>query len=217
MKRVLLIGAGGFGAEIYQWITDLERLGGQDVRVVGVLDDHARNISFGPKDLRVVGTVENSDVGNAHGVAIAVGETRARADFARRVRNCGGRLFTVIHPTAYVAPSASIGEGAIICPFAFVGPGGHVAENTAVNIYASIGHDATAGPHGNICPYATLNGRVVLEQGVFMGTHATVVGGKRVGEWSKIAAGAVVYRDVPPRSLAQGDPARAREMYDAPI
>ena len=48
-----------------------------------------------------------------------------------------------------------------------------------------------------------------LDGGIFLGTHATITPGIRVGAGSRIAAGAIVYRDVPKGSLAVGNPAKA--------
>ena len=59
-----------------------------------------------------------------------------------------------------------------------------------------------------LSPYAVVNGGSTLEDEVFMGTHATITPNIRVGRRSKVAAGAVVYRDVPEQSLATGNPAK---------
>ena len=48
----------------------------------------------------------------------------------------------------------------------------------------------------------------VLEDEVWVGPHAVVVGGVTIGRGSRIAAGAFVTESVPPRSLVLGNPAR---------
>ena len=50
---------------------------------------------------------------------------------------------------------------------------------------------------------------VVVEAGSFLGAGVTVLPGVRVGAQSFVAAGSVVTRDVPPRTLVAGVPARA--------
>jgi acetyltransferase-like isoleucine patch superfamily enzyme len=67
-----------------------------------------------------------------------------------------------------------------------------------------------------LSPYAVVNGNVVLEEGVFLGTHATVVPGKRIGAWSKLGAGAVAHGDLDAGTLALGNPARGRVMFGPP-
>jgi acetyltransferase-like isoleucine patch superfamily enzyme len=85
-----------------------------------------------------------------------------------------------------------------------------------LNTYASAGHDAQLGACAVLSPYAVVNGNVVLEEGVFLGTHATVVPGKRVGAWSKLGAGAVAHGDLEAGSLAMGNPAKGRVMFGPP-
>lgn len=49
---------------------------------------------------------------------------------------------------------------------------------------------------------------VVLEENVWLGARVIVLPGVRVGAGSAVAAGSVVTKDIPPRSLAAGVPAR---------
>ena len=57
-----------------------------------------------------------------------------------------------------------------------------------------------------------------IEQGSLIGIGAVVLDGVRVGAGSIIGAGAVVNKDVPPRSLVVGVPAkRLREVSDAEV
>jgi acetyltransferase-like isoleucine patch superfamily enzyme len=66
-----------------------------------------------------------------------------------------------------------------------------------------------------ISPYGIANGGSVIGDRVFFGTHAVVTPGKKVGSQSKIAAAAVVYRDVPDLSLASGNPAKTFPVSQA--
>ena len=55
---------------------------------------------------------------------------------------------------------------------------------------------------------------VVLERGCFLGAHALVLPGVRIGSCSFVAAGSVVTEDVPARSLVAGVPARVIRSLD---
>lgn len=50
-------------------------------------------------------------------------------------------------------------------------------------------------------------GKVVLENNVFVGAHAIILRGVKIGENSIISAGAVVTKDVPPNVIVAGNPA----------
>jgi acetyltransferase-like isoleucine patch superfamily enzyme len=49
---------------------------------------------------------------------------------------------------------------------------------------------------------------VVIEDGVWLGARVTVLKGVTIGEGAVVAAGAVVTKDVPPRTVVGGVPAR---------
>ena len=49
---------------------------------------------------------------------------------------------------------------------------------------------------------------IVLERNVWVGSHATILRGVTIGHDSVVAAGAVVTRDVPPRTVVAGVPAK---------
>ena len=64
-----------------------------------------------------------------------------------------------------------------------------------------------------VSPSCTVSGYVRIEEGVFVGTGATIVNGRPdkpliVGAGAKIAAGAVVTKPVAPRTSVAGNPAR---------
>lgn len=51
-------------------------------------------------------------------------------------------------------------------------------------------------------------GPILIERGVWIGANATIQPGIRLGQDSVIGAGGVVTRDVPPRAVVAGVPAR---------
>src|SRR6202012_170162 len=55
---------------------------------------------------------------------------------------------------------------------------------------------------------ATIGRPIVIEKNVWIAAGSIIIGGVTVGENSVIAAGSVVTKDVPPNTLAGGNPAR---------
>lgn len=76
-------------------------------------------------------------------------------------------------------------------------------------------HDGTAlvfrGEHPDIDLVAPIH----VENNVFIGTNAIILPGVTIGHDSVIGAGAVVAKDIPPRSIAVGVPARVVTTVDA--
>jgi acetyltransferase-like isoleucine patch superfamily enzyme len=54
----------------------------------------------------------------------------------------------------------------------------------------------------------------VIEKNVWIATGAIIIGGVTVGENAVIAAGSVVTKDIPPNTLAGGNPAKVIRSID---
>jgi len=55
--------------------------------------------------------------------------------------------------------------------------------------------------------------RVKIGNDVWLGGHVTIVPGVTIGDGATVAAGAVVVKDVPPRTLVAGCPAKVKKTY----
>ena len=56
---------------------------------------------------------------------------------------------------------------------------------------------------------------IVIEDDCWIAANAVITAGVTIGKHSVVAAGAVVTRDIPPFSIAAGNPARVIKRYDA--
>jgi acetyltransferase-like isoleucine patch superfamily enzyme len=59
----------------------------------------------------------------------------------------------------------------------------------------------------------TFTAPVVLENNVWLGARCIVLKGVRIGEGAVVGAGSIVTRDIPPRAIAAGQPARVIRFY----
>lgn len=209
--ELIIVGAGGFSRELLAYVADEGRF-----QVKGLIDDAPPTNLRIPEGIRYLGTISDYQPGTGEAFLMAIGEPTLRAKIAKGLIDKGARFQTIIHPRAYVAASAEIGAGSVVAPFASVGASARLGELVQVHFYASVAHDAVIGAYSALSPYSAVNGGGQLGEGVFMGTRATVNPLKKVGNHSKVAAGAVVYQDVPSGSLAAGNPAKARRLMSVP-
>lgn len=211
-RRVFIVGAGGLGREAFQYTHD--SLDESIYEIIGHLDDDpSRAGREGVKlAIPVIGSVSSHDPDPNDLYVMAIGEPSVREKLAAEFKRKGGSFLTVVHPLAYIASNATIGEGCIVAPFATVGAGAAIGAFTHLHFYSSAAHDTRIGRSVSLSPYAAVNGQAVIGECVFLGTHATVNPTKRVGDYSKVTAGSVVYRDVPKGSIADGNPARSRPL-----
>jgi acetyltransferase-like isoleucine patch superfamily enzyme len=90
----------------------------------------------------------------------------------------------------------------------------YIPTNTKIGDHVFIG-PGTVLTNDRYPPSRTgvLAGPTILE-GAAIGANVTILPGVCIGENSLVAAGAVVTRDVPPRKLAIGSPAKIRDLPD---
>jgi len=212
---VILVGASGFGRELLQYVHDAHQ-STPDLHIKGFLDDDPAKVDSGKlTGVGIVGDTRGYNILEDDRFIISLGDPGLRRALAERLARRGARFVSLVHPTAYVAPTARIGHGCIIGPFANVGSYVQLEDHVLMNLYSAAGHDAHIGPFCVFSPYSVANGGSRLDDGVFLGTHAAITPNVRVGPGSKIAAGAVVYRDVPEQSLATGNPAKVFPLTQA--
>ncbi len=204
MLDLIIVGAGGFGRELHALLWDVYT--SETHRFKGFLADQTnpRATRLGP----ILATPEAYQPTATDRFLLAIGDMEARRRISQSVARRGGQFASYIHPTAYIARTATIGLGAVIYPLATVSNAAQLEDHVHLNYYASVGHDAKVGGCCLLAPYATLNGFTVLEEEVYVSTHATVVVGQRVGARSTISANSAVMRDVPTDSMVFGVPGR---------
>lgn len=138
----------------------------------------------------------------------------------------------VIHPTAFVHPTAVLIGDVIVGPGCYVGPcaslrgdfgrcvleeGSNVQDNCTLHAFP--GMDAVVEVNGHVGHGAVLHGGVV-KRDALVGMNAVIMDGAVIGEGAIVAAMAFVKAGcvVPPRSLAAGLPAKVlRELSEQEI
>jgi sugar O-acyltransferase (sialic acid O-acetyltransferase NeuD family) len=215
-RRILIIGAGGFGREVLQWARDAWPQ--EADRIAGFLSDDPRRLDGHSCERGIIGDPATFPYEPDDACLLAIGIPGVRRRVAESVLARGGRFVSLIHPTAIVVPTASIGEGSIVCPQAIVSDSCRLGRFVLMNYHSSLGHDAAAGDFAVLSPYATLGGAATIAEDVFLGLHASVGPRVGIGSRSKIAANSCVLADAPGRSLLHGVPARVSPflLEDAP-
>jgi sugar O-acyltransferase (sialic acid O-acetyltransferase NeuD family) len=101
----------------------------------------------------------------------------------------GFKLPTIVSPTAYVSPRASLGPGTIVMHGAVINAGAHIGRNCIINSCALIEHGVNIGDHTHISTGAILNGDSLIGSGSYVGSAAVIREGIKVGDGCLIGMG----------------------------
>ena len=124
-----------------------------------------------------------------------------------------------VHPLAFVAETATIGEGASIAPFAFVGERAHIGRHAVLHPHAvvyegaHIGDHFLAHSHSVVREFCRIGNRVILQNGVVVGGDGFGFAKRPDGTHYKIVQSGVtvIEDDVEVQSLTSVDRATVGE------
>lgn len=119
----------------------------------------------------------------------------------------GAKLANLLHPDVNIE-MVQLGLGNYIQENVILQAGVRVGDNSSIHCGSIVSHETSIGNSVFIAPGCALSGLIVVEDGVFIGTGATVLPRLRIGKWSTIGAGTVIIRDVPPYSVVVENPGR---------
>ena len=124
-----------------------------------------------------------------------------------RIQEVGGRLATLISPTAHVPRHAYVGEGTVVMHHALVNAGATVGRGCIINSFANIEHDTLIGDYCHISTGAMVNGTCTVGPSTFFGSGSVLVNNTTIISGCVIAAGSVVRKDLTKRGIYSGNPA----------
>lgn len=195
-QQLWVFGAGGHARVVISTANDM------GWRVAGIVD-----VVPGTTSLGGIPVHHTPDVVPAGSYShVAIGDDRRRQRVVREAR--AARWLTLVHPRAYVAKDAQVGEGSAVFAMAAVQTGARLGKHVIVNTAAVVEHDNRLADFVQIATGAHLTGGVTVGTGSFVGAGAVVLPGVKVGEWCTIGAGAVVTKDVMDGTTVAGVPAR---------
>jgi sugar O-acyltransferase (sialic acid O-acetyltransferase NeuD family) len=139
---------------------------------------------------------------------VAIGNAAVRLQWLPRLAAAGYELPVVVHPTAWLSPSAQIGVGSVVFAQAAIQAQAVIGTGAILNTGCSVDHDAQLGNGVHICPGARLAGEVQVRDRSWIGIGSSVIQQIRIGVDVTVGAGAAVVRDLPDGVTAVGVPAR---------
>lgn len=198
MKRIVIVGGGGFGRELYGYIKgDLAEGHLNKCLLAGVLDDNPDcELAAKSPELPYLGSLARFEPQGNELLVIAIGNVSIRRNTYDEIKRRGLALFTYVHSSAKVMTDATLGEGVVVCPNSIINVGAKLSDNVAVNVFCSIGHGALIGSHSVLSPYCALSGDSALGVCGFMGTRATLFPGVVMGDGCIVDAHSAVRQSV---------------------
>lgn len=207
MKRLIIVGAGGFGREVYAWAKDHPDCG-KLWGPTGFLDDNPSALDGFDYPVEVLGSIDSYQVGDYDVFLCAIGAPEVKRNVVERMLAKGAAFISLIHPHAVLGENVSIEEGVIVCPGVVVTCDVSIGRFAVVNCLSSLGHDVRVGDWVTISGHCDVTGQCRIGDSSFLGSGARILPGKSVGSDALVGAGSVVLKSVGDGQRVFGNPAR---------
>ena len=147
-------------------------------------------------------------------ISISLGEPELKVKLYEKMSGEGYRFANLIHPSAIISASASIGNGLIIKPHALISCDAVVGNNVSLEENGIIGHGSVVEDHCQISANVVVAGGCHIGRATYIGLSVPIKQGVTIGANSVIGMGSVVLRDIPDNVIAMGNPARPMKNKD---
>lgn len=214
MKKIVIIGAGGFAREV-AWLIEEINNKNEEWDLLGFIEEGNKNLGSVLNNYKILGDfkwIVDSSIDNLFYVC-AVGDPKLKQKFSKVAENLNLKPATLIHPNAKMSNYNMIGKGTIICAGCIITVNTQIGKHVIINIDSTIGHDAIIGDYSTILPSVNISGNVKIGTGCNIGTSAAIINKITIGCNTIIGAGATVTKDLPGNCTAVGTPAKPIKIH----
>lgn len=215
MKDIVIIGAGGVGAEA-AWIIEQINNQKREWNLLGYIDD-SKNIGTKILSYEVLGKIEDlveryegKNIDENPYIIIAITDYESKKRIAKYLSE-KFRFAKIIHPSVYIHESNSIGEGSIVYPGVILTVNINIGKHVIISPKCGIGHNSRINDYVSLLWNVNVSGYDNIKEGSLIGSGSTIIQNKTIGTKSVIGAGAVVINDIGSGRVAVGIPAEVKK------
>ncbi len=200
MSNYVILGGGGHASSIHDLLLNL-----RDSKISFCSDSYPPNF---PIQYRKVDWAEISRNPNQFSFALGVGEKNSRAAAINKFQEIRFLFPPLVHPSAYVSQSATLGFGTVVFANAYVGPEVKIGDFAIVNTSATIEHGSTLSDFTILSPAVTVAGNVRIGKNTFFGMSSSVSENLDIGDDCTIGANSFVNKSIKSGNRVFGTPGR---------
>lgn len=215
MKKLAILGTGGFARELATLIQDINAVS-PTYDFIGFVDGSLAKGTL-VNGYPVIGNDDEiNNVSEELGLVLAFGDPKLKKKVKDKFTNPLLSFPTLIHPSVIIGDKrfVEIGVGCIICAGCILTTNIIIKDYVTLNIQCTVGHDTTINEYSAFMPACNISGEVNVAEGVYCGTGVKIINLTSIGEHTIIGAGAVVAKSLPANCTAVGVPAKVIKIHE---
>ena len=206
MKHLVIVGAGGFGREMFG--TARESVGyGSEFDIKGFLDAKPTALDGFVGYPPIVGAPDSYVPAEDDVFITALGSIASRRRCVETLEKKGAKFISIIHRTATIGPNVVVGDGSFIAPHVSLTADIAVGRHVSVFHSSSVGHDTVLGEFSHVYAQCSVGGSVKVGDGAVIYPGSVVAPRRKIGDGAVVGAGSAVFVDVDPGITVLGNPA----------
>lgn len=207
MKDLYIIGARGFGREVYALAKDCI-CAQEDFAIKGFLDDKTDALDGYNGYPPIIGNVEHFVPSENDVFVCALGDPGCQKHYAMIIQEKGGEFISLVHPCATIGKNTTIGKGCIIHRDVFISCDVSLGNFVTCQPKAVIGHDAIVEDYCHLGTSIAMGGFSRVNSLTTLHPGAIVLPHIKVEDHCIVGAGSVVIRKVKAGTTVYGNPAK---------
>ena len=207
-KGLCIIGAGGFGREVFSgFLNDFIAMGISKSKIVFM--DENQNIEKGKLFGCQLINLQDFDL-TQYEIIVAIGDPNIRQKIVDKLPK--ETIFsTLLNSNAFIGESVNIECGGIITSGCILTTNIKIGKHSQINLNTTIGHDCSIGNYFTTAPAVNISGECKIGNNVYIGTNASLKNGIEICDNVVIGMGAVVTKSIKEPGIYIGNPLKKLE------
>ena len=206
MKNLIIIGARGFGREVYS-LSKCAIGYDRDFVVKGFLDDNPMILEGFTNYPPIISSVEEYKVQENDVFICALGTVKWKNYYTKIIVDKKGSFINLIDKTAIIRDNVSLGSGIIIGENCIISNEVVIEDFVTIHSYSIIGHDAFIGTNTQIGAQCFIGGFTIVENDVTLNVKSTILDRLRIHKGASVGAASLVIKNVKTNTTVFGVPA----------
>jgi sugar O-acyltransferase (sialic acid O-acetyltransferase NeuD family) len=211
LKDIIILGTGGNCIDILDTVNEINKKE-QIYRCKGFLDDDMEKWGKKIMGVQVLGPLSLAKkLPDSYYFVNGIGSSKNfynKESILEKTRIPHNRFETIIHPTASISETASIGNGVVILQNVTIASNVKIGKHIIILPNSVVSHDDNIGDYSCITGGVCISGGVTVGKSCYLGTNCSIIENIEIGDHSLIGMGSVVLSDVKANSVMVGAPAK---------
>jgi sugar O-acyltransferase (sialic acid O-acetyltransferase NeuD family) len=205
-NNIIIYGGGGIVKVIIDMLNQNRAYKLQGI--VNVSCPHCENEIMGVKVIgnnAVLSELLNKGTNKVINAMVAVNqkEQKVRKSVYQMLKKMQWEFPNIIHNTAIIEPSVTMGEGNLICANTVISSNVLIGNNCIINSSAVVNHDCIISDHCHVTSGAVIAGEVTIGENSIIGQGSTIYHHVKIGKNVIIQNGYHIFNDIPDNTIVK--------------